>query len=202
MNEETPVPFKQYFPKLSISSYFRVVTGISAIAFGILGFFVGVRINELPSSAFSASQQLQSLITPAASPGGDNDTDFARVYGTFTTDTNYYSQIVVAIDSIQNGVETNLDSDLRDITRPQAGIIYPYLFSRLDPSRTYIVSASACSVNLKTFALECAKNIKLTNCTGTAQGENCIIKWQGNSLQRSGSVDFSISKADNPIPEK
>lgn len=197
MDEETSVPFKQYFPKLSMSSYFWVVIGISAVVFGILGYFVGIRINELPYTTLS--QQLQPTPSTTNIQSGDNDTDYARVYGTFITDTNYYEQAAISIDSIQNGVRTNLDSDIRDITKPQAGIEYPYLFARLDPSKMYIVSASACSVDPKTYVLDCAKKITITNCTGTIQGQNCIIKWNGSQLQPWGGVDFSIAKADNPV---
>lgn len=197
MDDEPPVPFKQYFPKLSVSAYFWVVIGISALVFLLLGYFVGIRVNELPSSTAVLSQQIPSTIVPTVIPGDDNDTDYGRIVGTFKTNTNYYEQVAISIDSIQNGVETGLDSDLRDITKPQVGVVYPYSFARLDSSKTYTVSASACRVNPKTYALDCAKKINITNCTGTIQGKNCIIKWQGNSLQRSGNVDFSISKADN-----
>lgn len=202
MDEETPVPFKQYFPKLSMSSYFWVVIGIAAVFFGIIGYFVGIRVNDLQSSSTSLGYSTVSSPTPTIPAGGDNDANLAQVYGTFTTSTNYYDQLAVNVDSIQNGVKTNLDSDFRDITKPQTGIKYPYLFSRLDPSKTYIVSASACRANPKTYALECAKNIKITGCTGTIQGDSCIITWQGNIQQRYGAVDFSITKADNSTSNK
>jgi hypothetical protein len=198
MDEKAPVPFKQYFPKLSMSSYFWVVIGISALFFGILGYFIGVRVNQLP---LPLTQQLQLTPSITTTPGADSDANVAKINGLFTTDTNFYSQIAINIDSIQNGVKTNLDSDFRDITKPQAGVVYPFLFSRLDSSKIYSVSISACRANPKTFALECAKNIKVTSCSGTIQGSSCLIKWQGNPLQHFGGVDFSLSKADNPIPK-
>lgn len=199
--EESFVPFKQYFPKLTLRSYFWLVIVVCACIFGSLGFLVGLRIIELPLLTTPAlPQQTSSILIPTNMPGSDNETNFARVEGSFTTDTTYYDQLVVNIDSVQNGVKTNLDYDLRDITKPQIGIIYPYSFARLDPSKTYIVSASACSVNRKTYALECAKKITITNCTGTVEGSSCIIKWQGSQLQKVAGVSFSIEKAQNPTP--
>lgn len=199
--EESSVPFKQYFKNLSLRLYFWLVICTCAIIFGILGFFIGVRILELPFETNSALPlQSTAIPVPTNFPGGDNDTDYARIVGNFTTDTNYYEQLVVSVDSIQNGVKTNLDYDLRDITRPQVGVAYPFSFARLDPSKTYIVSASACTVNAKTYALECAKKISVSNCTGTVVGSNCIVTWQGSLLQKVGGVSFSIMKAQNPIP--
>lgn len=192
--EETPVPFKPYFPKLSMSSYFWIIIGISGIFFGILGYFIGFRVNELPFSSAKSS-----VLQPPQSLSGDDtdsDSEFAEIFGTFTTDTSYYDQIDVYVDSIKNGVKTQQDADYRYITKPESGVVYPFSFQRLAPSKNYIFTASACTTNPKTYALLCAKHIKITKCSGTLQGNACIIT---GSAQNFGKVDFSLSKADNPF---
>ena len=203
MDEEAPVPFKQYFPTLPMSSYFWVVIGISAILFGLGGYLVGVRVNQLPSSSSSQQSSLSQQSTPSQTPntlGDDHDTDYSTIGGYFITDTDSYDQLSISIDSVKNGVKTGLDSDYRYITKPQANITYPYLFQRLNPSKSYIISASACTTNPKTYALLCAKNIKITTCSGTLQGVNCIITGDGNVGQSSGEVDFSIQNGNNTAP--
>ena len=199
MDEETPVPFKDYFPNLSMSSYFWLMIGLTALFFGFIGYFVGVRINELPSSTnipqtSNIAQQYLPTQPTGTIPGDDNDIDYSSIDGFFTTDTTYYDQLVVSIDSIQNNVKTNLDTDYRYITKPQTGIQYPYSFDRLDPYKSYIVSASACTTNPKTYALDCAKNIKIAKCSGEFQGATCVITGNGNEVKSSGTVNFAIKK--------
>ncbi|HSX09536.1 MAG TPA: hypothetical protein VLF93_05250 [Candidatus Saccharimonadales bacterium] len=202
--DESPVPFKQYFPNLSLNSYFWLVIGISAIVFGVGGYFVGIRVNQLPQ--YNQSQPTtvqQSILGPTPTiPGDDGDTDFSTIGGNFITDTDYYDQLTISIDSIKDGVHTNLDTDFRDITKPQVNVSYPYLFQRLDPSKSYVVSASACTTNPKTYALICAKNIKITKCTGKIDGKTCIISGAANHRINSGQVNFSIAKADNSVPSE
>lgn len=199
MNEKPSMPFKNYFPNLSLNAYFWLVIGLSALIFGIGGYFVGIRVSQLPSS--TPYQQVSTVFPTPTIPGGDSDASVSTIGGAFTTDTNYYDQLVVNVDSIQNGVKTGLDTDYRYITKPQAGVQYPFSFLRLDPSKSYIVSASACTTNPKTYALICAKHIKIINCSGTLQGSSCIIKGNGIQQESSGEVDFSLSKADNPLPK-
>jgi hypothetical protein len=203
MDEEIPVPFKQYFPMLSIGSYFWVVIAISAILFGFGGYLVGVRVNQLPSSVSTQQSSLTQQSSPSQTPntsGDDHDTDYSTIGGYFITDTDSYDQLSISIDSVKNGVKTGLDTDYRYITKPQANITYPYLFQRLDPSKSYILSASACTTNPKTYALLCAKNIKIITCSGTLQGNNCVITGNGNVGQSSGEVDFSIKNGNNTAP--
>ena len=204
MEEEAPVPFKDYFPNLSMSSYFWLIMGLTALLFAFLGYFVGIRVSQLPSSsaptpvpqqpAYNPQMYQPTQPTGSPIPGDDNDVDYSSIDGVFTTNTSYYDQLVVNIDSLQNSVRTNLDTDYRDITKPQVGVQYPFGFDRLDPYKSYIVSASACTTNPKTYALECAKNIKITKCSGQIQGQSCIITGNGNEIQSSGEVNFSIPK--------
>lgn len=197
MDEQSPIPFKQYFPNLSLSSYFWLAIGVSSVVFCIGGYFIGARVSGLSASS---SQPTQSQTSSTSPSGNDNDTAFAEVFGTFTTDTSYYDQLDVYVDSIKNGVRTNQDVDYRYIVKPQVGVAYPFSFQRLDPTKEYIFSASACITNPKTYALICAKHINITKCSGTIQGANCIIKAPGPLLQTSGAVDFSLKKVDNPVP--
>jgi len=203
MDEETPVPFKNYFPNLSMSSYFWVVILIALIVFGMLGFFVGVRVNELPFSSTQsngAASQYQPLISLTPIPGDDNDMDYSSIGGSFVTNTNQYDQFVIYINGVSSGASTIIDSDNRSFVKPVAGVQYPYMFSRLNPSSSYTVSASFCRVNTKTYALVCANNIKMTKCTGTIQGKTCVIKGNGNEFKSSGEVDFSVPSGNGVTP--
>jgi len=193
MNEETPVPFKDYFPKLSMSSYFWLIIVLSAGFFGIVGYFIGVRVNELSSVMSLQTQQTQ--IPPIPTLARDNDTSYSRIYGFFTLNTNYYQQLVISVDSFQNGVRTGLDTDYRYITKPRAGVSYPYSFDRLDPAKSYIVSASACTTDPKTYALNCAKHIAIIKCSGAIQGNDCVVKAAGNQSRYPNQVDFSLTQS-------
>ena len=197
MEEETQVPFKDYFPKLSLGSYFWMVILISAIIFSVVGYFVGIRVNELPSSTPQPSQQIipqqvQSAVHVTLMPGDDNDIDYSHISGSIVMNTDAYDQFVVNVNGLPNGKTVLIDTDNRSFVNPHMGIQYPYFFSRLDPFRSYAVTASACRTNPKTYALDCAKNIRITKCTGTIQGNTCVIKGNGIEVQSSGEVDFAL----------
>ena len=198
MDEETPVPFKQYFPKLSLAAYFWVVIFVSLVVFGILGYFVGIRVSQLPSSALlpnptgAYSQQIQPQVI--TSPYDDNDTDYSNISGYFVTNTNAYDQFSISIAALPSNTIKTIDTDNRPFNNPHVGINYPYMFSRLNPLRSYEVFASSCRTNPKTYALECAKNIVITKCTGKIQGKTCVITGNGLESQSSGEVDFAIEK--------
>lgn len=206
MDEETPIPFKQYFPNLSDGAYFWLVILGSLIIFGVLGYFVGIRVNQLPSASIvpaptsAFSQQLPQQVTPG--PYDDNDADYSNIYGYFITNASQYDQFVIRIDSLPSSATTFIDTDDRSFNQPHIGIQYPYMFSRLNPFLSYVVSASSCYTNKKTFALECAKNIKITKCIGSIQGSTCVIKGNGNEAQSSGEVDFLVPGASGSAKKK
>lgn len=195
MDDETPIPFKQYFPNLSVGAFFWVVILISLVVFSIVGYFTGVRVSELPSDQ-SSTNVTASTTQSAANYWMFDGTDFiySQVSGSFITNTNKYDHFVIYVSALPSQNTIITDTDVRSFTDPQVGIHYPYMFSRLNPSRSYAVSASACYVNSKTYALDCAKNITITLCTGEMQGETCIIKGNGNELQSSGEVDFTLGQ--------
>jgi len=209
MDEENSIPFKQYFPQLSLEAYFWLVIFASMILFSIIGYFVGVRVDQLTSSNQSpaiataptgiVSQQIQTAPHGTPIPGDDNDIDYSAIEGYFVTDSDQYDQFVIYVNGIQTSVTSLIDSDTRSFTKPHLGIQYPYMFSRLNPATSYAVSASACRTNPQTYALICAKNIVITKCTGQIQQNTCIIKGNGNELQSSGEVDFSLAGTD-PTP--
>jgi hypothetical protein len=195
MDEETPIPFKQYFPNLSVGAYFWVVILVSLVVFSIVGYFTGVRVSELPSDQTSISAASSTTQT-AANYWMFDGTDFiySQISGSFITNTSKYAQFVISVSALPSPKTVITDTDVRSFTDPHVGIHYPYMFSRLNPSRSYTVSASACRVNDKTYALECAKNIIITKCTGKIQGKTCLIIGNGNELQSSGEVDFALVK--------
>jgi hypothetical protein len=195
MDNETEVPFKNYFPNLSLSSFFWVIIGLSGLFFVVVGYFVGVRVNELPSSNQpSQSPSVSPFLQPTLQPGDDNDIDYSSINGTILVNTNYYDQFVVRVNGLPSSTSTMIDTDYRTFTNPHVGIQYPYFFSRLNPSRSYEVSASACRVNDTTHAFECAQNIRITKCTGKLQGKTCLIPGNGIESQSSGEVDFALGK--------
>ena len=176
------------------------------IVFGVLGYFVGIRVNQLPASSVSPgptvafNQQAPQQPTPGIYD--DNDTDYSNISGYFITNASQYDQFVIRIDSLPSSTTTFIDTDDRAFDEPHVGIQYPYMFSRLNPFLSYAVSASSCYTNLKTYALECAKNIKITKCSGTIQGTTCVIKGNGNEAQSSGEVDFLVPGATTAATKK
>jgi len=194
MAEKTPVPFKQYFPKLSLRAYFWLVIFVCLVVFGVLGYFVGLRVSQLPPSQQQASVpviQGQASVTPGVII---NDDAYSNISGNLITQTTIYDQIVLQIKAVPGKTTTYNDFDQRTFNLPHVRIPYPYVFSRLHPFESYVVSASACFTNKKTFALVCAKNITITKCTGIIQGDTCIIKGNGNDVLSSGQVDFLVPK--------
>lgn len=194
MDEEEQVPFKQYFPKFSMSSYFWLVILISMVIFGIIGYFVGIRVSELPSSMLSPTPT-SSVTQQGQAPfqNNDSDDDYSDISGSFTTSTDIYDQYVVLVRAA-GGI---VDSDSRTFDKPHVEIQYPYEFSRMNPLHSYVVSAFACFINPHTYALECAKNIKVTKCSGKIQGATCVIDSKG-SVQSLNEVDFFIPKDSAP----
>jgi hypothetical protein len=198
MDEEEQVPFKNYFPKLSLHNYFWVVILVSLIVFGVIGYFVGIRVSELP---FSSPQQQAISPTPqpanaevseSARSGSDNDGSYLQINGSFVTKNDAYKQFVITAKSLPYGNITAIDMDTRSFMNPVVGVQYPYFFSRLFSGQTYAISASFCHVNTQTYALECANNIKITKCSGAIQGKTCIIKSNGTQASNWGEVDFSV----------
>ena len=193
MDDETPIPFKQYFPNLSVGAYFWVVILVSLVVFSLLGYFTGVRVSELPSDQ-TPTAAAAPITQSAANYWMFDGTDFiySQINGSFVTNTSMYDQFVIYVSALPSPKTIIADNDVRTFVKPQVGIRYPFMFSRLNPNRSYAVSASACSVNPKTFVLDCAKNIKITACSGAIQGSTCVVKGNGNELQSSGEVNFLI----------
>jgi hypothetical protein len=203
MDENTQIPFKQYFPNLSLSAFFWLVIFSCMIIFSIVGFLFGMRVSELPSSNLTGAvssavptSSYQQFQPPQSTPGqyDDNDIDYSNIDGNIITNTSAYDQAVVTVNGLPTTTTILSDTDYRTYDNPHVGIEYPYVFSRLNPARSYAVSASSCRTDPKTYALVCAKNIKITKCTGTIQGNTCIIKGNGVEVLSSGEVDFSIPK--------
>lgn len=196
MEEEIQVPFKQYFPNLPIGTYFWIILLIFMVVFSVFGYITGVRVDELASS----NSQNQSSAVPQGScpsslaniPGCDVETSV--IFGYFVMNSPLYDQFDIYINGLPRYVYTMIDTDYRWVDNPHVGIQYPYEFSRLLASSTYAVYATACRVNSKTFALECAKNIKITKCTGKIQGDTCVIKGNNQKLPETNEVDFSVPK--------
>jgi hypothetical protein len=196
MEEEMQIPFRQYFPNLSLGAYFWIVLFIFMVVFSVFGYFTGLRVDELSSS----NPQTQSISFPQGScpsalantPGCDVETSV--IFGYFVMNSPMYDQFDIYINGLPRSVNGMIDTDYRWVENPHVGIQYPYEFSRLLASSTYAVTAKACRVNPTTFALICAKNIKITRCTGQIQGETCVIKGNNQRLPETNEVDFSVPK--------
>jgi len=182
----TPVPQTEQLISRFNTPLTRVIL-LTAIIAGTIGYSIGTM-----TMSSSQSPLPQQAITPSISLpkptlyGDDGDIDYSDISGTVTTDTDYYDQVTIIIDSVKNDVLTRADYDTRTITKPQPKIAYPFSFSRLLPGLTYNISFFACHYN-RNNTMFCNTTPKIVHCSGKIQASSCII-------QDSGNVDFFLSK--------
>lgn len=161
---------------------------VTAMLAGSAGYAIG--INATGNQQQPVQQVFNNLpiLTPTNMPGDDGDIDYAIINGVFTTTNDSYDQVYITIDEWKNGITTRNQYDIRVITKPQVGVSYPYVFARLTPDLTYIVSVSACH-KLPNGSMRCVDNIHVavSNCSGKVQSSACII-------DKSGTANFSLMK--------
>lgn len=166
------------------------------VVFSVFGYFTGLRVDQLlsPNSQTQSNSATQGTCPSALANTPGCDVETSVIYGNFVMNSSKYDQFDIYINGLPRTVNNTIDTDYRWVDNPHVGIQYPYEFSRLLASSTYSVYATACTTNPKTFALECAKNIKITRCTGQIQGNSCVIKGNNQRLPETNEVDFSVPK--------